>query len=77
MYDYMVSERGVICVGDVGELAAAVQRVIEDRSFLNEWLETARRLIAENAGASQRILVALQQLLTESNRPLTSPATQE
>jgi 3-deoxy-D-manno-octulosonic-acid transferase len=77
MYDYMVSERGVICVGHETELAAAVQRLIEDRPFLDEWLVTARRLLAENAGASQRIIAALQELLTEPSQPLRKAATQE
>lgn len=70
MYDYMVSQRGLICVSDESELAAAVQRVIEDRPFVDEWLKTARRLVAENAGASQRIFGALQDLLVDPAHPL-------
>ena len=77
LYDYMISERGVICISDETELAAAVQRIIEDGPFLDEWLTTVRRLVAENAGASQRILLALQKLLTDPTHPLTSAATQE
>jgi 3-deoxy-D-manno-octulosonic-acid transferase len=77
IYDYMVSQRGVICVGDESELAVAVQRLIEDRPFLDEWLETTRRLVAENSGASQRIMAAVQELLSEPHRPLARAATQE
>jgi 3-deoxy-D-manno-octulosonic-acid transferase len=77
MYDYMVSQRGVICIEQESELADAVQRVIEDRSFVDDWLETARRLISENAGASQRIVAVLRELLSEPSRPMPSPSTRE
>jgi len=75
LYDYMVSERGVICVSQETELAEAVQRLIEDRPFLEEWLATARRLIAENAGTSQRVIAALEALLIDPRQPRTHPAT--
>lgn len=65
MYDYMVSERGLICVSSAAELSAAVQRVIEDRTFVEDGRETVRRLLVENAGASERMLLVLQRLLTD------------
>jgi 3-deoxy-D-manno-octulosonic-acid transferase len=77
IYDYMVSERGVICVSDEIELAAALNRVIEDRAFVDEWRETARRLMAKNTGASQRTVAALQQFLGDPSHPLASLATKE
>lgn len=77
MYDYMVSERGVFCASDAFEMAATVQRLIEDRSFVDEWLKTARRLMAENAGASQRIMAELQKLLADPSCAPARPAIKE
>jgi 3-deoxy-D-manno-octulosonic-acid transferase len=69
IYDYVVGERGVMCVSNEAELAAIVQRIIEDRAFVDQWRDTARRLMSENAGASHRILAVVQNLLTDPNRP--------
>lgn len=64
LYEYMVSERGVILVADDAELADIVSRLFEDREFLTQSLATARDLIALNSGASQRIFSTLENLLT-------------
>jgi 3-deoxy-D-manno-octulosonic-acid transferase len=70
IYDYVVGERGVKCVSNEAELAALFQRVIEDRPFLDEWRDTARRLIVENSGAARRTLAVIQKLLTDPSHPL-------
>jgi 3-deoxy-D-manno-octulosonic-acid transferase len=72
LYDYMVSEQGVICVKDETELVQVVERLIEDQPFRINCLAASRRLIAENSGASQRIMSLLEELLSHPSDPMPS-----
>lgn len=56
LYDYMVSQQGIICIEDQADLVQVTERLLEDQSFRNQCIQTARRLIAENAGAAERMM---------------------
>lgn len=56
LYEYMVSQQGVICIEDQADLVQVTERLLEDQSFRNQCIQTARRLVAENAGAAERMM---------------------
>lgn len=56
LYEYMVSQQGVICIEDQADLVQITERLLEDQSFRNQCIQTARHLVAENAGAAERMM---------------------
>jgi 3-deoxy-D-manno-octulosonic-acid transferase len=56
LYEYMVSQQGVICIEDQADLVQVTERLLEDQSFRNQRIQTARRVVAENAGAAERMM---------------------
>lgn len=65
LYEYMVSQKGIICAKDQTQLAQVVDRLLEDQSFRTQCVQTGRRLISENAGAAERMMSVVVQLLNQ------------
>lgn len=64
LYEYVISQQGVICVEDQTQLVQITKRLLEDQSFRNQCIQTARRLVAENAGAAERMMSVIVKLLS-------------
>ena len=69
LYDYMVGQQGVICVEDQAHLVQVTQHLLEDQSFRNQCIQTARRLIVENAGAAERMMSVIVKSLNQHLDP--------
>lgn len=67
LYDYMISQNGIICVADQTQLAQVVERLLEDESFRTQCVQTARCLIRENAGTAERVMSVIVELLNQQS----------
>lgn len=63
LYDYMVTQGGIICADGQISLVQVMERLLGDQAFRSAYVQTARRLISENAGAAERIMSVVADLI--------------